>query len=164
MTTLYNWRKGTFSSTYEIYTSNQLIGNLKDNSFKRMAYGIIENRKIHFQTTGFWKQQTIIIDADNNAIIGNISYGTWMTKATISLSGKTYLWQYDNIWNTKWSMLGPDGTIIRNSGRTNSGIIESNSNNDMLMLCGLFITNYLLQITVATTIAAMVPLWVTVFN
>ena len=65
MKTLYNWKKGIFSSTYEIYTNNQLVGSLNDKAFGKTSNGIINNQKYIFQTTGFFKPQTNIIDADN---------------------------------------------------------------------------------------------------
>nr|WP_319399806.1 hypothetical protein [uncultured Carboxylicivirga sp.] len=163
MKTHYNWKKGLFSSTYEIYTNNRLVGTLKDKAFCKTSNGIINNHKYIFQTTSLFKPQTNIIDADSQKLIGNISYGTWMTKATISLSGKTYHWQYDNVWNTKWSILGPDGIALQSQSKTSSGMIEFNSENDALILCGLFITNYLLQMTVII-VAAMVPIWTTAIN
>jgi len=158
MTTLYNWKKGIFSSTYEIYANNHLVGTLKDKAFCKTSNGIIHNQKYIFQTTGLFKPQTNIIDADSQKLIGNITYGTWNTKATINLLGKTYLWQYDNAWNTKWSIVGSDGMILKSQSKTSSGMIEFNSDKDALLLCGLFITNYLLQMTVII-VAALIPIW-----
>lgn len=167
MKTLYNWKKGLFSSTYEIYTNKRLIGTLNNKAFCKTSSGIINNHKYIFQTTGLLKPQTYIIDADN-PITGSITYGPWSNKATITLSGKIYHWKYSNTWNTKWLIYGIDGTIIQNTGSTNSGITQSNYDNDALLMCGLFIDSHFHRQSTAVWIpfaaAIFIPIWLMFIN
>ena len=80
----------------------------------------------------------------------------WMTKATISIFDKTFIWKYENIWNTKWSVIDSEGNSINYSGDSTSGKIESTLEDDLLLLTGLFVTNYFWQITI---VIIFIPMW-----
>ncbi len=93
-----------------------------------------------------WKQETQIIDSDNN-IIGEITYNTWMTKAQIKIQNKVINWKYDNLWSSKWSLSSSEGIEINYSGSSTKGEIESNTGDELILLSGLFVTNYYWQLT-----------------
>lgn len=160
MTILY-WKKRFFSQTYEIYSSISLIGMLNNKTWSNSADGSINGKKYLFKTQGFFKQSTQIIDVDNGAVVGNISYNSWMTKAMIEHSGIIAFWKYDNFWNTKWSIVGQDGTEIYYEGSSTKGQIFFEKQNDLLALTGLYITNYYWQLMIIL-FAALIPLWVTI--
>jgi hypothetical protein len=82
-----------------------------------------------------------------------------MTKATIELSDRKIFWKYDNVWNTKWSLFDSEGIQIQYQGSSFNGKIEFNSQDDLLVLTGLFITNYYWQITIAVFAAVFIPVW-----
>ncbi len=82
------WEKEFFSDTYNIFSEDQFIGKLKNNSFSQIAEGELNGKKYTFLTKGFFSQQTEIRDATDNKIIGNITYNGWMTKATFSIHDK----------------------------------------------------------------------------
>ncbi|MGQ1785254.1 MULTISPECIES: hypothetical protein [unclassified Saccharicrinis] len=164
MQTNLTWKKGLFSSNYSIYSNGTLIGELRDKSFSQSAYGEMDGKKYVFKTKGFFKQHTDIIDASNGRIIGQISYNNWMTKATISLNHKTVFWKYDNIWNSKWSIFDSEGTDVRYFSSSNKGSIESNSEDPLLILSGLFVTNYYVQMTIAVMVGVFVPIITTLSN
>ena len=159
MQTNFKWKKGFFSSTYNIYSQGQIIGKLKNNSFSQIAEGEINGKKYKFITKGFFNQQTEIHDAINNKVIGNITYNGWMTKATLLILDKESKWKYDNLWNTKWSIFDSNGIEIKYSGSSSKGEINSNTDDDLLLLSGLFVTNYYWQITIIIIIAASIPIW-----
>jgi len=164
MQTNLTWKKGGFSNLYRIYRADKQIGTLKDKSFNQIAYCEYEGKEYTFKTKGFFKQHTEIIDSRENTVIGKITYDSWKTKATISIDGKIINWQYNNFWNTKWSLSSEEGTAIHYAGSTVKGKIDSNADDPLLIVSGLFVTYYYWQISLAVIIAVLIPAWITVIN
>jgi len=158
METNLKWKKGFFSNVYQIYSNGQQIGELKDKSFSQVANGVFNGQKYTFKTKGFFKQHTVIIDSIEGKVIGEITYNTWMTKATISVNDKKFNWRYDNLWNTRWRIYDSAGVNIKYAGSSTSGQIESNIDAALLFLCGLLVTNYYWQMTIAVLVAVLVPI------
>lgn len=159
MQTQFSWKKSLFSNLYSIYSNGQQIGKLKNSTFSQTSSGEINGKEYIFKTKGFFRQHTEIIDAYENRVIGEITYNNWMTKATISIDNKTISWKYDNVWNTKWSIFNSEGVNIKYAGSSTKGQIDSNSNDELLLLSGLFVTNYYWQTTVAIIVVMVVPIW-----
>jgi hypothetical protein len=164
MKTILNWKKGIFKSTYEIYSENILVGRLKDKSWTQSADGEINGKKYSFKTKGFFKQETQITDSENNTIVGKITYNSWKTRAKIELNDIVIHWKYSNFWNTKWSLYNSENNLVNFQGSSSKGTIEYDENNDLLVLAGLYITNYYWQITLAVIIAVFIPIWITVIT
>ena len=101
MKTKLNWEKGTFKSTYKIYSENILVGKLKEISFSQSTDGELNGKFYSFKTTGFFKQVTQIIDSENGSNIGKITYNSRMTKARIEYADRVVNLKYINAWNTK---------------------------------------------------------------
>ena len=160
----FKWKKELFSGTYSIYSNNQLIGTLTDKAFSRTVLGELNGKKYLFNTDGFFKQNTKIIDIKKSKTIGNITYNSWMTGATISVTDKSINWKYDNLWNTRWSLYDKEGTEIKYSGTSTGGQIESNTDDALLLLTGLFVTNYYWQAAIVVIVAIFIPIWTTVLN
>jgi len=159
MRTNLKWEKGFFSNLYNIYSNGQQIGKLKDKTFTQTANGELNGEKYTFKTKGLFKQHTEIIDSLENKVIGEITYNNWMTKATISINGKTINWKYDNLWNTKWSISNSEGINIKYSGSSLSGQIDSNTDNSLILLSGLYVTNYYWHMAIVIFVAAFIPIW-----
>jgi hypothetical protein len=157
METKLSWKKGIFKETYEIYSNGILVGTLKENIWKQTALGELNGRKVIFNTHGFFKQETEIIDPDSNFQIGKITYNSWMTKATIVYDNKIVNWKYDNAWNTRWSIIDPEGVQIKYKGSCSTGTINYQTQDDLLILSGLFVTNYYWQ-TIAVMVAVLIPI------
>ena len=49
---------------------------------------------------------------------------------------------------------------MNNSGSWTKGEIDSNVNDELMVLCGLFVTNYYWQMIIATLIAVFIPILV----
>lgn len=162
MKTILIWKRGMFKNIYEIYSNNSLIGRLKGNTWSSSAEGEINNKKYHFKTKGFLKQNTQILDPENGFVIGTIVYNTWMTKASIEFTNGIANWKYDNIWNTKFSVIDKEGNQIRYHGSSLNGSIEFDNQNDLLTLTGLYLTNYYWQMSVIL-IVCLLPIWITMF-
>jgi hypothetical protein len=161
--TLY-WKRGAFSTTYRIYSGEELIGELVDRTFKQTSHGHIRQKKYIFRTKGLFKQETQILQDDNNKPIGNIMYNSMMSKATIQLSNRIVNWKYDNTWQTRWSISDEKGSCMNFAGRSSSGSIEFENADDLLVLTGLFVTNYYQQAMIAIFVAVFIPIWVTLFT
>ena len=155
----YYWKKGLFSETYRVYSNDQQIGKLKNKPFSQSAVGEISGKNYTFKTKGFFRQSTLIIDNIDNSVIGEIDYNSWMTKAFLSLKEKKYSWKYDNIWNTKWSIHESDKVLINYKGSSTGGKIDSDTNDDLLMLTGLYVTNYYWQMTLVILMAVLIPIY-----
>lgn len=156
--------KEFFSNLYSIYSNGQQIGKLKDKTFSQISNGELNGKEYTFKTKGFFKQHTEIIDNSENKVLGEIIYNNWMTKANILIENKTINWKYDNLWNTKWSIFNSKRIKIQYSGLSTSGQIDSNINDELLLLSGLFVTNYYWQMTIAVLVAVFVPIWTTVLR
>jgi len=164
MKTILNWKKGIFADTYNIYSQGKLIGKMKNNCFSQSANGELNRMKYTFKTKGLFKHHTQIQDNQTNNIIGEIIYNNWMTKATLSIQNKKAYWKYENIWSTRWSIFNSEGIQINYSGCSTSGKIESNAEDDLLLLSGLFVINYNWQMTIAILVAVFVPIWTTALH
>ena len=150
--------KGIFSNTYKIYSEGKLIGKLKSETFTQSTEGELNGRKYIFKSKGFFKQHTEILDCRDNVVIGKITYNGWMTKANSKIGNERASWKYDNIWNTKWSISNSEGVKINYRGTSTNGKIESNTDDDLLHLSGLFVTNYYTQMTIVVMIIIFIPL------
>jgi hypothetical protein len=156
------WKKGFFETTYQIFEDNQKVGELKDNSFTQKAYGNLHNKQYRFETRGFLDQNTVIVENETNLEIGSITYNTWHTRATISISGRKYDWKFNNIWNTRWSLFDSGKIVIDGKGSTTKGNIDLNNVDDFLVLSGLFVTNYYWQY--AAIFIALIPIYIVLFT
>ena len=159
MQTKLRWKKDFFSGLYTIYSNGQQVGRLKDKTFSQTADGELNGRRYTFRAKGFFRQHTDIIDNTDNRVIGVISYNDWMTKASITVGNKTVNWKYDNLWNTRWSVFDAEGARIQYSGSSSGGEIDSDTDDALLMLTGLYVINYYWQTTIAVLVAVFVPLF-----
>ena len=159
-----NWKKGVFKSSYEIFSGDIPVGKLKPDTWSRQGIGELNGKKYLFETKGFFNQETVIYNPDTNLQTGKVTYSTWKTKATIEYGGKTFSWKYDNTWNTKWSITDSAMLLVRYHGSFTKGEIEISSYNELLILTGLYITNYFWQISSVVTFTAFLPVFITIFK
>lgn len=158
-----NWKKGLFSSTYQIYSGSKQIGSLSNRSFSQTSEAEMNGKKYTFRTKGFFKQKTEVYN-EFGKLIGDIQYNSWMTKAQISLDSKYYYWKYNNMWNTKWAMQGDDNTQINACTNSFSGDIEANTDDELAILSGLFVTNYYMQMSFSVMIIVFIPIFMSMMN
>jgi hypothetical protein len=137
-----NWNKKIFSSRYVIYEKGSQVGTLKSNSFSQKVYGELYRKSYTFRVKGFLKQEAEIIEDDSQRVVGLITFSSFRAKANLQFEGNNVLWKYDNLWSTKWSLTDETGLIIKYDSSFTGGQIESNLKGSLLLLAGLFITNY----------------------
>jgi hypothetical protein len=80
-----------------------------------------------------------------NLPLGNIKYSTWKAKSSILYQDKEYSWQFDNFLRSKWSISNENGVMIKFHSRALTGIIISYTRDEILILTGFFIRNFLKQ-------------------
>jgi hypothetical protein len=143
------WKKGVFSSKYQLFDHQRPIGQFKEGVFSRTSRGELHDRKYRFRKKGWFSSTTEITDEVNDQVIGTIQFNTWGNKATIFLGEKTYKWKYDNFWSTKWSIRENENPLMLYKSKKFGGTIEAKLENEVLVLCGLFVYNHYVQIVVA---------------
>ncbi|MDR2010155.1 MAG: hypothetical protein LBQ22_06710 [Bacteroidales bacterium] len=151
------WTKRLFSNTYNIYSNGKTIGYLKNKAFSQLVNGRFNDKEYTFRTKGFFKQYTEIIDNTDSSLTGKITYNSWMTRAMLSVNSKILNWKYDNLWNTKWYLSDQDRILINYYDSTTSGQINSDTDDSLLILSGLFIANYYKQMTAVSIMTLIVP-------
>jgi len=159
-----NWKKGLFSSCFEIHSKGVIVGRLKEKNWTNSAIGELNGKKYSFLTKGFLHKETQIVDNESNNILGKITYQTWGKKARIEIDNKVINWKFTNVWNTRWCLIDLNGKEINYKGSSSKGNIEFEEQNDLLLLTGLFITNYYWQSAVAAIVAVSIPIWFTIIN
>ncbi|WP_075591069.1 hypothetical protein [Labilibacter marinus] len=155
------WEKGLFSDSYSFYSGNNPVGELKNRSFSQNAEGVLNGERYLFSTKGTFKQRTDIFDLQKGELIGNIVYNEWRSKATITIKDKTYFWKYNNAWNTAWNLYDENGLNINYYSSTTKGSVISDEDNPLLLLTGLYVTNYYRQMMVVVMVAVFIPIIMT---
>jgi len=158
MKSILHWKRGALSNTYKIFEGENLIGKLKDSTFSQTSEGQIQQKGYQFITKGLFKQETQIIDAEKNQVIGTISYNSWMSRANIQLNNRLIQWKYDNMWQSRWSLFNDEGILMSFAGGMSKGSIECDHTDDLLLLTGLFVTNYYRQIGIAVLVVVLIPI------
>lgn len=149
MSTNYYWRKNLFSELYSIYSNEDLIGTLEEKLFSNSAMGSLNRKEYTFIKRGFLKQNIDIVDNLTNKVIGTIRFSGLMTKAYLTINDESYLWKYDNFSGTKWTVLNSEGIKINYTSSFTSGLIFSETNDDLLILSGLYVSNYYFQVSMS---------------
>jgi hypothetical protein len=153
METQYTWRTKFLRSAFIISKYGEPAGELSSSGWKRKWEGVLNGTRVNFEVKGFFDKDFLIMNPDDDTQIGSIVFNTWRTKATITLNGKDYNWDYDNWWHTKWVISNQNGNLIKFASGFRNGDIISYSEDNILLLTGLFIRDYLQQ-RAATAAAA----------
>ncbi|WP_421948394.1 hypothetical protein [Phaeodactylibacter xiamenensis] len=152
-----NWKKGMFSSTYKLFSGEQEAGYLKERAWSCKADGVLNDTKVAFRKKGIFSSKAEIIDPETEEKLGQIEMSIWKNKASITLGEKMLKWRFSNNWNTKWELLEDGNPIVKYKSRTFSGEAESQIEDELMMLTGLFIFNHFTQILLTiTTVSTLI--------
>lgn len=147
METYFTWRTKLFSRRFDICRFETVIGSLEKVNWSKQVAGELNGRKLVFKTSGFAKQETHILDLQDNSLIGSIHYNTWRTQSTIKYQEKEYSWEFDNFWRTRWKISNINGAIVRYQSKAMKGTIQSYTGDEVLILAGFFIRNLIKEKT-----------------
>jgi len=116
--------------------------------------GELNARRVRFETKGFFKNETSIIDLQGEIGAGKVIFAGIMSKATIIYQNREYKWQFDNFLRSKWSVNDENGAIVKYHSNAFTGIITSYTRDEILILTGFFIRNFLKQRSAAIAAAS----------
>jgi hypothetical protein len=154
METHLTWKKKFFSSIYEISQYENAAGELKSIGWKRKSIGELNGKKVLFEIKGFFDKDFLISNPDDSSLIGKIVFNTWRTKATITILEKAYSWQFDSFFHSNWSISNENGYLVKYESHFKNGDINSYTNDEILILTGLYIREYLQQRAAASAASA----------
>jgi hypothetical protein len=137
-----NWRKGLFDSNYQVFNNGLLKFSMNFSSWKNSAIATTQAGIYLLKSEGLSKPETKILD-NQNQVLAVITYDWLGFKAKIVFaSGETFDWSFQNSWLSRWSLNNHKDKQILFNASTGNGLIHSNVEDDMLILCGLFIREY----------------------
>jgi hypothetical protein len=64
-------------------------------------------------------------------------------------------WKFNNTWNSEWSLFNADNIINYTLDASTKGQIESNTEDTLLLICGLFIKNHFWQRAVTSLMVVL---------
>jgi hypothetical protein len=145
METYFKWKTRLFRGLYEIYENENLAGELKSAAWRQLSSGKMKGEKYLYEPKGFWKKEILIRNPDDSTLAGQIVFNRWRRKAVISCRNQKFIWKYDNFFHTKWSISTEKGPLVKYQRYFKSGEISSYVKDELLVLTGLFIRDYLRQ-------------------
>lgn len=152
------WTKGLFDSDYQIFEQGQIKNSLHFNSWKNEARSVGLQQNFLFITQGFTNPTTTIYD-DKNTVLGTINYNSWQTKATITLTSGTQLaWSFSNGWLSSWMITNFKDKQINYNSSSSSGTIITNTDDQLMLLAGIFIKEYYARIFILLMLILFIPI------
>ena len=145
MSLTYVWRKPFLKFTYNFYLGGRLMGKMSENNFKRTARAEWNNSGFQFKTYGFFNQKTIVTTSGSNQELATITYNTLKITSTISTKEKTYIWKNLNWNHSKWQITNEQGVLATYYGSSFNGNVDSDTEDPLLIVSGLFIASYFWQ-------------------
>lgn len=145
METHYRWQTKLFSRKFDIYEYDSIVGTLEKERFSRKSVGEMKGFEIMFVAEGFFNRTGQILNNHDHTEIGQIEFNFWKHKAIIHLNEKDYTFSFKNFFMTRWSLNDENSTLIKFKSGAFKGIIDSWSDNPILLLAGFYIRNYFKQ-------------------
>ncbi len=141
----YNWKTKLFSKKFEIYQNDQLKGELFKEGLSRKVTGELNTKRFQFETSGFFKFETTITDLQRHIEAGKINFLRGKRGTIVLYKDREYKWKFDNFICSRWSLSDENSVLIKYHSNAFTGMIESYTNDELLILSGFFIRNYLRQ-------------------
>ena len=148
----YDWKTKLFSKKFEIYQNEQLKGELFKEGLSRKVTGELNTKRFQFETKGFFRTETTVTDLQRHVEVGKINYFIWKKSTIVLFKGMEYKWKFENFICSRWSLSDESRVLIKYHSNAFTGMIESYTTDEMLILSGFYIRNYLKQSS--ATIAA----------
>jgi len=164
MSRFINWKNNWFSGNFQLFVDGVQKGMITFGTWKSDAVSMFEDKNYYFVNEGFWQSKTKVIDRNTNEMVAIITYDSWKSKALISLNtGEQYEWKSTGIWKTQFTVSNyKDAHIMYNSG-SNSGAISSDTDNELLIISGLFIKQ-IYNKRAALIVVCLIPIMTATIN
>lgn len=141
----YHWKTKFFSKKFEIYQNEILRGELFKEGLSRKVTGELNTKRFQFETKGIFKYEITITDLQKHIDAGKILI-TWKKGGTcINYNGKEYKWKFENFICSRWSLSDDRRVLVKYHSNGFSGLIESYTGDELLILSGFFIRNFIRQ-------------------
>ncbi|MDX9947780.1 MAG: hypothetical protein RBS38_10470 [Bacteroidales bacterium] len=141
----YDWKTKLFSKKFEIYQNDQLKGELFKEGLSRIVTGELNTKRFKFETKGFLKFETTITDLQRHIEAGKITFLRRKNDTIIHYKDRQYKWKFENFICSRWSLSDENKVLIKYHSNAFTGMIESYTTNELLILSGFYIRNYLRQ-------------------
>lgn len=137
-----SWRKGLFDSNYQVFNKGLLKSSLNFISWKNSAIATTQAGIYMFKSEGFSKPETKLLN-NQNEVLAIITYD-WVSfhAKIVFASGDTFDWSFQNSWLKRWSLNNHQDKQILFNASTGNGLLHTNVDDDLLILCGLFVREY----------------------
>jgi hypothetical protein len=145
METQYTWETGLFRNRFEIFKQDFLVGELQKESIFGKVKGNMFGHSIMFRTRGIFSFNTSIIDLHNEQELGSIQFKSLKIRSMVLYRNREYHCRFENILRTKWTLSDENGPVVRYYSQSFNGIITSVTSDEVLILAGFFIRNFLKQ-------------------
>ncbi|TKC06580.1 hypothetical protein FA048_15340 [Pedobacter polaris] len=143
------WNKGIFDSNYQLFSNGNIKGSLFFASLKNEARGMGLQNSYLFKTENFLNPTSKILN-NKNEVIGTITYDIWHTKAMLEMkSGEQYTWSFINNWYSRWAITDSKEKQISYQASSSSGFIITNTDDEVMLLAGIFIKEFFTRILIA---------------
>ena len=140
MSKFINWKSNWLNGNFQLFADGVQKGMISFSSWRSDAESMFEDKKYQFVNEGFWQSRTKVIDRKTNEVVAVINYDTWKSKAVISLkSGEQYEWKSKSLWGSQWTVSNYKDEHIMYNSSSNSGTLSSDTDNELLIIAGLFI-------------------------
>lgn len=141
----FTWKTKLFSKSFKILHNDAESGEIRKESWSRKVNGRLFNTSLLFETKGFFRQQTNIINLKDNTSIGQIIFNKWKARSIVEYNGREFQWQFDNFFRTKWSLGNENGPMIKFHSHGFKGTITCYTKDEVLILATFFVRNYIKQ-------------------
>jgi len=140
MSKFINWKSNWLNGNFQLFVDGLQKGVITFATWKSDAESVFEDKNYQFINEGIWQSSTKVVDRKTNETVAMITYDCWKSKAVISLkSGEQYEWKSSGIWKKQWTVSNYNNEHILYSSSNNCGAISSDTDNELLILAGLFI-------------------------
>ncbi|MBO9672221.1 MAG: hypothetical protein J7577_02160 [Sphingobacteriaceae bacterium] len=157
MSKFINWKNDWFSRNFQLFVDGAQKGMITFSAWRSDAESMFEDKNYQFVNENFWQSRTKVIDRKTNQVVAIITYDNWKSKAIISLNnGEQYEWKSTGIWKRQFTVSNYKDEHIMYSSGSNSGSISSDTDNELLIIAGLFIKQ-VYNNRAALLIACIVP-------
>lgn len=158
MDAILTWTKGLFESNYQIFSNGRIKNSLLFNTWRNEAQGIGTDQNYSFRTAGFLHPTTTIFNQQMEPI-GTITYNSWQTKAMLQMqSGEQFMWNFTNGWYSKWTIGNFQDKQILFDSNSSNGVISTNTDDEVLLLAGLFIREYHSRLFIFLLLLIFIPI------
>lgn len=142
------WTKGLLENTYQLFENGLIINSLFFDTWKNEARSIGKENTFLFKTNSFFDSNTQILTS-NGEIVGVINFDLWQTKAVVNLkSGEQYACNFSNYWFSKWTITNFKDKQLFYYSSTTTGTITTNTDDELIVLSGLFIREHYSRVLV----------------